>query len=71
MLCWLCRYHSILHGTPQSVLPPNFWLLATSPTRGGGGGRIDITSVEGGTPGNRDVALFPRGHVVNVLAYGP
>ena len=48
MRCWLCSYHFILHGTPQSVLHPKFWFLATSPnfadtlgpwpTQGGGGG---------------------------------
>ena len=42
MRCWLCSYHSILHGTPHSVLHPKLWFLATSPnfadslpTRGG------------------------------------
>ena len=48
MRCWLRSYHSSLHGTPQSVLHPKLWFLATSPnfadslgpspTRGGGGG---------------------------------
>ena len=48
MRCEPYNYHSILHGTPQSVLHPKFWLLATllnvadsvgpSPTRAGGGG---------------------------------
>ena len=46
MRCSLCSYRSILHGTPQSMLHPNFWFLATlpdfadslgpSPTWGGG-----------------------------------
>ena len=29
--CSLCTYHSILHGTPQSVLHPKLWFLAPSP----------------------------------------
>ena len=41
-LCEPCSYHSILHGTPQSVLHPKLWFLATSPkfADSEGGGRL-------------------------------
>ena len=49
MRYWLCGYHSILHGTPQSVLFPKFWFLATSPNfadSGGGGGLHMVCSFD-------------------------
>ena len=52
MRCWLCRYHSILHGTPLSVLHPKFCFLATSPNfadpGGGGGGAGDCMGKRAG-----------------------
>ena len=56
----MCRYHSILHGTPQSVLHPKFWFLVTSPNFADSLGPSLTRGVGGLEPKNMCTKKWPK-----------